>query len=137
MENVLNIVKLVTIERRRKYLVLEQNYHTTKFFTENLLAKEIRKTQILTNKPVYLGLSILGPSKTAIYEFWYDYVKPQYVENAKLCYMDTDSFIVHVKTGDIYKVIAEDVETRFETSNFELDRPLPKGRNKKNWINER
>ena len=75
------------------------------------------------NKPIYLGLSILDLSKTVMYEFWYDYVKPKYGENAKLCYMDTDSFIVHVKTDDIYKDIAEDVETRFDTSNFEIDKP--------------
>ena len=91
----------------------------------------MRKTQILMNKPVYLGLSILDLSKTVMYEFWYDYVKPKYGENAKLCYMDTDSFIVHVKTDDIYKDIAEDVETIFDTSNFEIDRPLPIGKNKK------
>ena len=59
-----------------------------------------------------------------MYEFRYDYVKPKYGENAKLCYMDTDSFIVHVKTDDIYKDIAEDVETRFDTSNFEIDHYL-------------
>ena len=76
------------------------------------------------NKPIYLGLSILDLSKTIMYEFWYDYVKPKYGKNAKLCYMDTDSFI---KADDIYKDFAEDVETRFDTSNFEIDRPLPKG----------
>ena len=65
-----------------------------------------------------------------MYEFWYDYVKPKYGENAKICYMDTDSFIVHVKTDDIYKDIAEDVETRYGTSTFEIDRPLLKGKNK-------
>ena len=65
-----------------------------------------------------------------MYEFWYDYVKPKYGENAKLCYMDTDSFIVHVKTDDTYKDIAEDVEKRFDTSNFEIDRPLPKEKKK-------
>ena len=58
----------------------------------------MKKTQILMNKPVYLGLSLLGPSKTVMYEFWYDYVKPKYSKNAKSCYMDTDSFIIHVKT---------------------------------------
>ena len=123
-------IKLVTTERRRNYLVSEPNYHTTKFFTENLLAIEMRKTQILMNKPVYLGLSILDLSKTVMYEFWYDYVKPKYGENAKLCYMDTDSFIVYVKTDNIYKVIAEDVETRFNISNFELNRSLAKWKNK-------
>ena len=88
------------------------------------------------NKPVYLGLSILELSKILMYQFWYDYVKPNYDEKAKLCYMDTDSFIVYIKTDDIYKDIAEDVETRFDTSNYELgcnsiERPLSKGKNKK------
>ena len=70
------------------------------------------------NEPADLGLSILHLSKTAMYEFWYDYIKPKYGEKAKLCYMGTDSFIIHVKTDDIYKDIAEDVETRFDTSNY-------------------
>ena len=73
----------------------------------------MRKTQILMNKPVYLVLSILDQSKTVIYGFWYDYVKPKYGDNAKLCYMDTGSFIVHVKTDDIYK----DVAGHFKFSN--------------------
>ena len=94
---------------KRNYLVSESNYHTTKFFTENLLAIEMKKIPVLMNKPVFLRLSILDLSKTVMYEFWYDYVKPKYDEKAKLCYMDTDSFIVHVKTDDIYKDI-KDVE---------------------------
>ena len=118
-------IKLVTTGMRRNYLVSQPNYYTTKFFTENLLPTEMRKTQILMNTSVYLGLSILDLSKTVMYEFWYDYVKPKYGENAKLCYMDTGSFIVHVETKDTYKDIAENVETRFGTSNFELNRLLP------------
>ena len=66
-----------------------------------------------------------------MYEFWYDYVKLKYDEKAKLCYMVTDRFIVYMKTGNIYIDIAEDAETRFDISNYELDRPLPKGKNKK------
>ena len=66
-----------------------------------------------------------------MYEFWYDYLKPKYGENAKNFYMDTDSFLAHIKTNDIYEDIAKDVETRFDTSNFEIDRPLPKERKKK------
>ena len=73
-------IKLVTTERKRNYLVSEPNYHTTKFFTEIVLAIEMRKTQIFMNKSVYLGLSILDLSKTAMYQFWYDYVKPKYGE---------------------------------------------------------
>ena len=63
----------------------EPNYHTTKFFTEYLLAIEMKRTQILMNKPVYLGLSRLEISKILMYEFWYDYVKPRYGEKSKLC----------------------------------------------------
>ena len=72
---------------------------------------------------------MLELSKILMPEFWYDYVKPKYGEKTKLFYMDADSFIVYIKTDDIYKDIAEDFETRFDTSNYELDRPLPKGKN--------
>ena len=78
------------------------------------------------NKPVYLGSSISDLSKTVMYEFWYDYVKLKYGENAKLCSIDTESFINHVKTDHICKDIAKDVETRFDTSNFEIDHYLMK-----------
>ena len=91
-------IKLVTTERRRNYLVSQPNFHTAKFITENLLVIEMRKTQILMNKLVYLGLAILDLSKTVMYELWYDYVKRKYGKNVKFCYMDTDSFIVLVKT---------------------------------------
>ena len=133
MENVRKYrdIKLVTTERRRCYLVSEPNYLTTKFFTENLLAIEMKKTQILMNKPDYIELSILDLTKTVLYEFWYDYLKPKYGENVKLCYMDTDSFIVYAKTDDTNKDITKDVETSFDTSNFERERLLPKGKNKK------
>ena len=91
----------------------------------------MRKIQILMNRTVYLVLSILDLSKTVMHEFWYDYVKPKYGENAKLCYIHAQSFIVHVKTDDIYKDIAEDLETRLDSLNFELDKPLPKRKKKK------
>ena len=93
-------------------MISESNYHTTKFFTQNLSAIKMSKTQTLLNKPVYLGLSILYLSNTVIYEFCHDHVKPKYGKNVKLCYMDTDSFIVHIKTDDIYNNTAEDIETR-------------------------
>ena len=86
-------IKLVTTDKRRNQLVSEPNYHKTKWFAEDLLATEMKKTKVKMNKPVYLGLSILEISKTLMYEFWYDYIKPKYQNNAKLCYMDTDSFI--------------------------------------------
>ena len=91
----------------------------------------MKKTKVKMNKPIYLGLSILEISKILMYEFWYDYMKPKYGDNVKLCYMDTDSFIMHIKTEYFYKDIADDVEKRFDTSNYEVDRPLPTGKNKK------
>ena len=83
------------------------------------------------NKPVRVRLSIPNLSKTVIYEFWYDYVKRKYGEKLKLYYMDTDSFIVQIKADNIYTDIAEDVKTRYDVSNYELDRQLPKGNNTK------
>ena len=83
------------------------------------------------NKLVYLGSLILDLNKTVMYEFWYDYVKPKHDENEKRCYMDTDSFTVHVKTDNIYKDIADDIETRLDTSSFDLHRPLPNRKNEK------
>ena len=118
-------IKLVTTERRRNYLVIEPNYYTTKFFTKNLLAIKMKKTQITINKLVYLGLSILDLNKTVVYDFWYDYVKPKYAEKTKLWYMDRYSFIVHIKAKNIYKDISEDVEKDSKLTNYEVDRPLP------------
>ena len=81
-------IKLVTTDKTRNQLVSESNYHTTKWFSEDLLATEMKKIKVKMNKPVCLGLSILEISKTLMYEFWYDYIKPKYQNNAKLCYMD-------------------------------------------------
>ena len=91
----------------------------------------MKKTKVKINKPVYLRLPILEISKTLMYEFRYDYVKPKYGDNVKLCYMDIDSFIIHIRTEDFYKDIADDVKKRFDTSNHEVNGPLPKGKNKK------
>ena len=75
----------------------------------------MKKTKVKMKKPIYLGLSILEISKILMYEFWYDYMKPKYGNKVKLCYMDTDSFIMNIKTNDFYEDIASDVENRFDT----------------------
>ena len=124
-------IKLVTTAQGRNQSVSEPNYHATKYFSENLLAIDMKKTKVEMNKPVYLDLSILEISKTLMYEFWYDYSKPKYSKKTKVCYMDTDSFIIHIKTKDFYKDIANDVKSMFDTSNYEINRPLLKGKNKK------
>ena len=142
-------IKLVTTDRKRSKLVSEPNYHTINLISEDLSIIEMKKTKVKMNKPIYLGLSILEISKILLYEFWYDYMKPKYNDNVRLCYMDTDSFVMHIKTNDFYKDIASDVENRFDTSNYEVNtsettaepsslecsalarRPLPTGKNKK------
>ena len=129
-------IKLITTEKIQINFVSEPNNYTRKLFIGNVLAVEVKKTQILTNNSVYLGLVILDLSKTVMFELWYDQkyftlVKQKYGENEKLCYIDTDRFIVHVKTDDICKDILEDCETRFDASNYKIDRPLLKAKNKK------
>ena len=124
-------IKLVTTDKKRSKLVSEPNYHTMNYISEDLSINEMKRTKVKMNKPIYLGLSILEISKLLMYELWYDYMKPKYGDNVKLCYMDTDSFIMNIKTEGFYKDIANDVAKRFDTSNYECDRPLPTGKNKK------
>ena len=126
-------IKLVTTDKRRNQLISEPNYHTTKYFSEDLLAIKMKKINVKMNKPVYLGFSILELSKTLMYKFWYDYVKPKYENNAKLCYMDTESFTIHIKIENFYEDIANDVRKWFDTSNYSEDDDVPflRGMNKK------
>ena len=99
---------------RRNQLASEPNYHTTKYFSEDLLAIEMKKAKIKMNKPVYVGMSILDISKTLVYEFWY---------------------FIHIKTDDFYKDIANDVEKWFDASNYnEDDKRLPQVRKNKKVI---
>ena len=100
VENVRNhrYIKLVTSEKRRKRSVSEPNYHSCKTFSDHLMAIEMKKTRVKMNKPLYLGMSILDISKTLMYKFWYDYFKPKYEDKAKLCYTDTDSCVIYIKT---------------------------------------
>ena len=124
-------IKIVTKDKKRNKLVSEPNYHTINYISEDLSIIEMNKTKVKMNKPIYLGLSILDISKILTHEFWYDYMKPKYNDNVKLCSMDTDSFVMNIKTNDFYKDIANGVDKRFDTSNYKCNRPLPIGKNKK------
>ena len=94
---------------------------------------EMKKTEVKINKPIYLGQAVLDLSKTLMFEFWYDYLKPMYGDKIRLCYTDTDSFIMHIKTDDFYKDISADVDKWFDTSNFNKNdnKPLEIGKHKK------
>ena len=124
-------INLVTTNKKRRKLVSEPNYHTMNYISKDLSIIEMNKMRVKMNKPIYLGLSILDISKIVMYEFWYDYMKPKYGNDVKLYYMDTDSFVMNIKKEDFYKDLAYDVDKRFDTSNYEVDRPLPTGKNKK------
>ena len=135
MENVRNHrdIKIVTTNKQRNRLASEPNYHTTKYISKDLLIMEMKKVEVKMNKPVYLGQAILDISKTLMYEFWYHYIKPKYRDNARLCYMDTDSFIINIKTENFYRDIANDAKEWYDTSNYDENekRTLPIGENKK------
>ena len=100
MENVRNHrdVRLVTTSKKIIKFVSEPNYHTTKWFSESLIELEMKKIKAKMYEPIYLGLSILHLSETLMHEFCCDYIKPKYGENAKFCYVDTDSFMINIKT---------------------------------------
>ena len=118
IENVRNHrdIKLVTSDKRRKRLVSEANYYSDKRVSDHLMAIKMKKTRVKMTKPLYLGISILDISKILMHEFWYDYISPKYGERAKLCYMDTDSFIIYIKTED-FEDISNDVKKWIDMSN--------------------
>ena len=126
-------IKLVTSDKRTKRLVSEPNYHSHKNFSEHLIAIEIKKTKVKLTKPLYLGMSILDISKALMYKFWYDYVKPKYGDRARLCYTDTDNFVIHIIAEDFFEDISNDVERWFDTSNYDENdkKPFLIGKNKK------
>ena len=93
-------IRLVTTEAKRNKLASEPNYQSTKCISKHLLVMEMKKTEVKINKPIYLGQAVLDISKTLMFEFWYDYIVPKYGDKAKLCYMNTDSFVMYIKTED-------------------------------------
>ena len=111
-------IKLINnIDGLNKY-AREPNLKSIKYFSDNLLAIEMRKTEITMNKPVYLGQAILDISKTLMYDFYYGYIKSKFGNKVKLAYMDTDSFIMQIFTDDFHKDISSDVDIWFDTSCY-------------------
>ena len=134
MKNVRNHrdIKQVTSNKRRKQLVSEPNYHSHKKISDHLMAIEMKKTRVKMTKPLYLGMSILDISKILMHKFWYDDVSPKYGDKAKLCYTDTDSFIIYIKTEDFFEDISNDGKKLFDSSNYDKNykRPPLTGKNK-------
>ena len=135
MENIRNRVdvKLVNTEEKFKKLSAKPNYKSRKILSENLISVHMKKTSLTMNKPVYLGMCILDLSKTIMYDFHYNYIKPKYGVKAKLLFTDTDSLMYEIETEDFYKDISKDVKDRFDTSDYPENHPsgIPIGINKK------
>ena len=112
VENIRNHrdIKLVTSGKQRSILASEPNYHLSKCISKDLMIMEMRNVEVKMNMPMYLGQAILDISKTLMYEFWNDYIRPKYKEKARRCCMDTNGFVMFIKTEDFYKDIASDVE---------------------------
>ena len=132
MENVRNRVnvKLVTNEKALNKLVKKSNFKSVNIFHENLIAVHMEKTTVKLNKPIQIGMSILDISKTLMYRFHYDYVKPKWGDKASLLFTDTDTKY-EIQTDDFYEDIKNDVDEWFDTSNYEKDHPLFSNKNKK------
>ena len=125
-------IKLVNNEEAYLKAVMKPNFKSGTLFGPNLMGCEMGKIKVVMNKPVYLGQAILDLSKIVMYEFHYDHMKGKYADDKlTLCYMDTDSLIYDIEMDDFYKDIADDVESRFDTSGYVPGRPLPVGKNKK------
>ena len=126
-------IKLVTTAEQAEKYIYKPNYVGRTAFSNNLVAIHMGKTSIFMNKPVYLGMSILDISKTLMYDFHYNYIKPKYGDKAKLLFTDTDSLMYEIETEDFYKDIAPYVRTMFDTSNYPKEHPseIETGVNKK------
>ena len=135
MENIRNRVdvKLLNDKEKNKKLTAKPNFKHLNIFCEELVAIHMKKTSLTMNKPIYLGMCILDLSKTIMYEFHYNYIKPKYGDKAKLLFTDTDSLMYEIKTEDFYEDISGDVKDRFDTSDYPPNHisGIPTGCNKK------
>ena len=106
LENIRNRVdsRLITLDKVAQKLAAKPNYDRCTIFDVNLVAVHMRKTKFYFNKPVYLGMSILGLSKSLMYDFHYSYIKTKYEDKAKLLFTDTDSLAYEIKTKDFIKI---------------------------------
>ena len=135
IENIRKRQNIFLVDNRKTALNLSKrpNFERVTIFDKNLIAAHMKKTEIYFNKPVYVGQAILDLSKTLMYDFHYNYIKPKYGKKAELLFTDTDSLMYQIQTEDFYKDISADIKTKFDTSDYPKDHPsgILTGENKK------
>ena len=135
IENIRKRQNIFLVDNRKTALKLSKkpNFERATIFDKNLIAAHMKKTEIYFNKPVYVGQAILDLSKTLMYDFHYNYIKPKYGKKAELLFTDTDSLMYQIQTEDFYKDISADIKTKFDTSDYPKDHPsgILTGENKK------
>ena len=135
MENIENHVdiRLTCNEKKALKLTERTNYDRFTIFDDNLIIIHVQKTKLKYNKPLYLSMCILDLSKTLMCEFVYNYYEKEYGKKAKLLFTDTDSLAYEIQTEDFYEDIADDIQTRLDTSEYPENHPseINTGINKK------
>ena len=130
-------IKLIVTGEQRKKLVSEPNYELCTTFSDHLMAIEMRKTQVLMDKPTMVQQARSDKSKELVYNFYYEYLKPKYKDKVKLLYMDTDSFVLEIETDDFFKDTKDDLKEWFDTSNYHKDMVLPDEYRKNASVNKK
>ena len=135
IENIRKRQNIKLVDNRKTALKLSKkpNFERVTIFDKNLIAAHMKKTEVYFNKPVYVGQAILDLSKTLMFDFHYNYIKDKYGKKAELLFTDTDSLMYQIQTEDFYKDISNDVESKFDTSDYPQSHPsgIPTGLNKK------
>ena len=135
MENIETRIDFRLVGDREKAVALAAKpyYDRTTIFCEDLIGVHMKKTKLKFDKPIYLGQAILDLSKVVMYDFHYNYIKTKYADKAKLLFTDTDSLMYDIQTEDFYSDISNDVERKFDTSDYPKDHPsgIKTGINKK------
>ena len=135
IENIRKRQNIKLVDNRKTALKLSKkpNFERVTIFDKNLIAAHMKKTEVYFNKPVYVGQAILDLSKTLMFDFHYNYIKDKYDTKSDLLFTDTDSLMYQIQTEDFYKDISNDVESKFDTSDYPQSHPsgIPTGLNKK------
>ena len=122
--------EIVSDERRFMKCVNNPSFKHSHIINENLVGEEKQKPKLKLDKPIFIGMSILDLSKQHMYKFYYDVMKPKYGDNIRMVYTDTDSFVFHTRTDDIYQDLQE-INDEMDFSGYDKNHKCYDATNKK------